>query len=385
MPVCPTRRAPPAAGQLVPPLLAWFSAHARDLPWRRTRDPYAIWVSEIMLQQTQVRTVLPYWKRWMQEMPDVVALAKARPGRIHKLWEGLGYYSRVRNLQKAARILVEKHNGRFPRRFDEILALPGVGRYTAGAVCSIAYNQPTPILDGNVTRVLARLFGVAGNPRDKNVNARLWQLASELVHRAVSNSPAAGAPDQQTAKRLSTARSRTTGRDSYGCSHLNQSLMELGALICLPRHPHCVRCPVAAHCVALQQGCVAELPTPVPRTATVRRRFIAFVVGQRGRWLVRQRPDGIVNAHLWEFPNIEVKNSSTDPRLAARLALGVAPTRLRQLCRLQHTIMHYRIALEALRAEFKPPAEELKGRWFTRPQLRQLAFTAAHKKILNRL
>ena len=156
-------------------LLDWFAANARDLPWRRTRDPYAIWVSEIMLQQTQVKTVIPFWERWLRELPTIVAAAKASSAKIHKLWEGLGYYTRVRNLQKAAQQIVA--NGkrkvesgdsvcRFPESFEDVLALPGIGRYTAGAICSIAFNQPVPILDGNVIRVLTRIFGIAENPKE---------------------------------------------------------------------------------------------------------------------------------------------------------------------------------------------------------------------------
>jgi A/G-specific adenine glycosylase len=201
--------------RLVSALLAWFSVNARDLPWRRTRDPYAIWVSEIMLQQTQVKTVLPYWERWMRELPTIEAVAKARSDKIHKLWEGLGYYTRARNLQKAARQIVAQHDVRsetrrrrgnesqtenkletphvvsykFPDNFDDVLALPGIGRYTAGAICSIAFNQPTPILDGNVIRVLTRVFGIGENPREKKTNAQLWQLAEELVGRAVPSPP----------------------------------------------------------------------------------------------------------------------------------------------------------------------------------------------------
>ena len=165
-------------------LLAWFASNARDLPWRRTRDPYAIWVSEIMIQQTQVRTALPYWERWMRALPNLGALAKAKPERLHKLWEGLGYYTRVRNLQQAAQIMGEKHGGKVPPDFDNLLALPGIGRYTAGAVCSIAFNQPKPILDGNVIRVLTRRYGIAGNPREPKTNARLWRLAEQLVRQA---------------------------------------------------------------------------------------------------------------------------------------------------------------------------------------------------------
>jgi len=178
--------------RLVPLLLDWFSANARDLPWRRARDPYAIWVSEIMLQQTQVKTVIPFWNRWMRELPTIEAAAKASPEKIHKLWEGLGYYTRVRNLQKAAQQIANRRRDelhespsrknvrdsqrsslRFPEKFDDVLALPGIGRYTAGAICSIAYNQPTPILDGNVVRVLTRIFGITENPKEKKTNAQL--------------------------------------------------------------------------------------------------------------------------------------------------------------------------------------------------------------------
>ena len=162
----------PQSSRLAKLLLDWFATDARDLPWRRTRDPYAIWVSEIMLQQTQVKTVIPYWQRWMRELPTLRAAAKASPAKIYKLWEGLGYYTRVRNLQKAAQQIVEKHRGQFPQNFDDVLALPGIGRYTAGAICSIAFNQPTPILDGNVVRVLTRVFGIGENPREKKTNVR---------------------------------------------------------------------------------------------------------------------------------------------------------------------------------------------------------------------
>jgi len=179
-----TENRKPKPSRLVPLLLDWFARNARDLPWRRTRDPYAIWVSEIMLQQTQVNTVVPYWERWMRELPTVDALAKASSRKIHKLWEGLGYYTRVRNLQKAARLILKRHRGRFPEKFEEVLALPGIGRYTAGAICSIAFNQPHPVLDGNVIRVLTRLFGIAENPRSKETNARLWQIAQDLVTHA---------------------------------------------------------------------------------------------------------------------------------------------------------------------------------------------------------
>ena len=354
--------------KLVPALLAWFAANARDLPWRRTRDPYAIWVSEIMLQQTQVKTVIPYWERWLRELPTVKAVATASPDKIHKLWEGLGYYTRARNLQKAAQQIVEKHGGKFPEHLDDILALPGIGRYTAGAICSIAFNQPTPILDGNVIRVLTRVFGIAENPKDRATNVGLWQLAEDLVGRAVPSPP-------------------RRGRATAPCrSFLNQSLMELGALICAPRSPHCGICPVRKLCVAFREKRVEELPNLGKREAGKARRFVAFVVEQDGRFLVRQRPAGVVNAHLWEFPNVEILNGNSHLKFAAKETLGFAPSDLAQLCTIKHSITRYRITLEAFRANpgeirVTPPSEI--GVWKTPGQMRRLAFTAAHKKLAS--
>src|SRR6266496_4578583 len=241
-----------AIRRLVSVLLDWFTRHARELPWRRTLDPYAIWVSEIMLQQTQVKTVVPYWTRWMSELPTVKALAAAGPDRVLKLWEGLGYYTRARNLQKAAQRIVEFHRGKFPENFDDILALPGVGRYTAGAIASIAFHQPRPILDGNVMRVLTRIFGIAADPREKKTNAQLWQITEELVHYASH-----------------------VAHHEFPCSRLNQSLMELGALICTPRSPRCERCPVNRLCVARHRGWQEKLPKIGRRETRTARRFIA--------------------------------------------------------------------------------------------------------------
>ena len=234
----PLRPSAPLCGQekaswLVHALLDWFATAARDLPWRRTTNAYAVWVSEIMLQQTQVKTVWPFWERWMRELPTVAALAAARPERVLKLWEGLGYYTRARNLQRAAQLIVARPGGEFPTQFDEMLALPGIGRYTAGAIGSIAFNQPAPILDGNVMRVLTRLFALTGNPREKETNARLWQLAEQLVR-------AAAAVDFKS--QISNLKFPLAGP----CSALNQALMELGALVCTPRSPQCPRCPLAA-------------------------------------------------------------------------------------------------------------------------------------------
>ena len=380
--------------RLVPLFLAWFAKNARDLPWRRTRDPYAIWVSEIMLQQTQVKTVVPYWERWMRELPTIESLANASPEKIHKLWEGLGYYTRVRNMQKAAQEIISKSSSRrkeaqnsstqaaFPRLYDDVLALPGIGRYTAGAICSIAFNQPTPILDGNVIRVLTRVFGIGENPREKNTNARLWALAEQLVIHAT----------------WLAAPKRSEG----GCSHLNQSLMELGALICTPREPKCPICPIAKHCFAFQNNRVGDFPNLNKRPAATARRFAAFVVENRGKFLVRQRPTGVVNAHLWEFPNVELNGEPLNPAAAAQKLLGFTLKDLKPLCTIKHTITRYRITVEAFRVA-APPAFKVgqscrsapssrharsardESVWLPLPELHKLSFPSAHKKILKSL
>jgi A/G-specific adenine glycosylase len=299
-----------------------------------------------MLQQTQVKTVIPYFERWMAQLPTLAAFARARPQKVLKLWEGLGYYSRVRNAQAAAQLIVQRHGGRFPDNFDDILALPGIGRYTAGAISSIAFNQPAPILDGNVIRVLSRIFGVEGNPHDKQTNATLWELARELV-----------------------------SIDPAHCSDLNQSLMELGALVCTPRQMKCSVCPVSKFCFALREDRLAEFPMRPPRAPATERRFMAFVARKQNRFLVRQRPGGVVNAHLWEFPNWETKDGK-DSKDEFRI-LGKEP-----VCRIRHSITRYRILLEAYRAE---ATSKTPGDWKTISQLNRLPFTSAHRKILAAL
>jgi A/G-specific adenine glycosylase len=408
----PNRKSETKISKLVPALLDWFAQNARDLPWRRTRDPYAIWVSEIMLQQTQVKTVIPFWERWMRELPTIEAAANASSDKLHKLWEGLGYYTRVRNLQKAAQQIVARRRDEFhesqtknkirdswnsslrnpsiefPKTFDDVLALPGIGRYTAGAICSIAFNQPTPILDGNVIRVLTRIFGIAENPKEKKTNARLWQLAEELVTRAKAGKDAAARRPHQNA-----------------CSHLNQSLMELGALICAPKNPQCLICPVQKWCVAFKEKRAETLPNLGKRETATPRTFVAFALEYGGKFLVRQRPAGVVNAHLWEFPNVEIGARLCEPQhvLAELNVLRVADPRsikLEPLCTVKHSITRYRITLEAFLVHFggtsstSPHSKSVQsgtrgtrpseiGAWKTPAQMRGLAFTAAHKKLVT--
>ena len=309
-----------------------------------------------MLQQTRVKTAAAYWQRWMKALPDVRAFARARSPQVHKLWEGLGYYARVRNAHAAARLIMEKHGGIFPKNFAAVLALPGVGLYTAGAACSIAYHQPAPVLDGNVMRVLSRVFGVPGDPRGKAANARLWALARELVFLA----------------------------DAPNRGRLNEALMELGALVCAPRQPNCPACPLRRVCFARRQDRVGGFPgLKAPRRAT-RRRFLAFIVQGNGCFLARRRPDGGVNARLWEFPNVEIAPGEKNPASAAApfVLAGAAP-----LCRVRHSITRYRIVLEAYRARLPGRAAEgaPPGVWRTPAQMERLAFTSAHRKILAAL
>jgi A/G-specific adenine glycosylase len=381
---------------LIAALLEWFYRNARDLPWRHTSDPYAIWMSEVMLQQTQVKTVVPYWNRWMRELPTVNALAKARPSKLLKLWEGLGYYTRVGNLQKAARIIVTRHRRRFPTELNEVLALPGVGRYTAGAVCSIAFNRPTPVLDGNVIRVLTRVFGIRQNPKKKMTNARLWRIAETLMSHAVRIHPSVsrrflaqpqGEGNQRTAARNSDILSsnRTFLRSIGTCSALNQALMEFGAVICTPRRPQCHPCPLRPSCMAYRDGLVEELPNRGRPLRTLSCRCAAFVFTHAGKVLVRQRPNGVVNAQLWEFPNVEMAPHDSD-------ALGIAATmvgrvRLRRLFEIKHSITRHRITVKVFHADLSDLQRKRikQGRWRRLGDLSRLAFPSAHRKILERL
>ncbi|MGA2030092.1 MAG: A/G-specific adenine glycosylase [Verrucomicrobiota bacterium] len=362
--------------KLVAALLDWFAANARDLPWRRTRDPYAIWVSEIMLQQTQVKTVIPFWNRWLRELPTIEAAAKAPSEKIHKLWEGLGYYTRVRNLQKAAQQIVAQQTSRrrrgdksqtkneletphvvsyeFPENFDDVLALPGIGRYTAGAICSIAFNQPTPILDGNVIRVLTRIFGIAENPKEKVTNTRLWNLAEELVQDSKPH-----------------------------CSHLNQSLMELGALVCTPRNPQCLICPVKKLCVAFKENRVEELPNLGKREAATARHFVAFIIERDGKFLVQQRPAGIVNAHLWEFPNFETNGKKKDAQEIFDSAFNFTAAKFQSLGAIKHSITRYRMTLEAFHVHLKNSPKKSAGVWLSPKEFDSIAFSSAHKKLAS--
>jgi A/G-specific adenine glycosylase len=264
-------------------LLAWFRKEARDLPWRRTRDPYHIWVSEIMLQQTRVETVIPYFRRFIERFPTIQDLAAAPEAEVLKLWEGLGYYSRARNLQAAARQVAERHGGAVPKDKASVSALKGIGPYTAGAILSIAFNQPEPAVDGNVMRVLSRFFCLDGDIAKPAVRAGLEKLAQELI------------PEGEA-------------------SNFNQALMELGALVCTPRSPGCLTCPVMERCAGRLAGREQELPVKSrAKRPKPEHRLAVLVWGKganAGKVLVRQRPEDGLLARMWELPHVEAPNAS---------------------------------------------------------------------------
>ncbi len=254
-------------------LLQWYAQHQRALPWRAAPDPYHIWVSEIMLQQTQVETVIPYYQRWLERFPTLAALAAASQQSVLALWEGLGYYSRARNLHRAAQQVQAELGGELPRTAAELRALPGIGRYTAGAIASIAFGQDSAVLDGNVKRVLARVYNFAEDVKSPAGEKKLWALAESLL-------PPGRAGDY------------------------NQALMDLGATLCKPRGPDCPRCPVNDLCAAYKLGIQHERPVTPARRAVPHRVHLAAVVGKRGRVLLEQRADGALLGGLWAFPAI---------------------------------------------------------------------------------
>jgi A/G-specific adenine glycosylase len=321
---------PAAAGAARPrlraALLRWYRAHRRDLPWRRTRDPYAIWISEAMLQQTRVETVIPYWERFLARFPTVQALADAPADEVLGAWAGLGYYTRARNLKRAAQEVVDRFGGALPADAEALRSLPGVGRYTAGAVASIAFDRPEPVVDGNAARVLARLHGVREDVARPAVARRLWDEAAAL------------------------ARGRTPGE-------LNQALMELGATLCAPRAPRCGACPVARWCDARRAGDAEGLPVKAARREPLAAEAVAALVLRDGRALAVRRPAAGLFGGLWDLPGGELVGDETPAAALARAAaerLGLALGRAEPAGAVDHALTHRRLRLHLFRAQAPP-------------------------------
>ena len=349
-------------------LLTWFAGAKRDLDWRRTRDPYRVWISEIMLQQTRVAAVLPYYRRFLKRFPTIDALARARLDAVLRSWAGLGYYSRARNLHRAAKQIVARHDGEFPRRIEEALALPGIGHYTAAAVLSIAYGEPHAVLDGNVARVLARLGAIRGDLR----RPKRWQDLAAAANALLPEQavPAAGAP--------------TTEAGDW-----NQAMMELGATLCTPRAPQCDACPVARWCRAHALGIALHLPAPRHKPKPIRLTLSAAVLlDRRGRTLLlRQKTDhSSLFSRLWHFPAIQAPKSA--PKKLARYLKSVfgITAALEPLPPARHTVTFRRILLTPflVRVAKLPPPKLTGVRRVRTPRLAEierLPISSATRKI----
>lgn len=338
-------------------LLKWFRAQRRDFPWRESRDPYRVWVAEIMLQQTRIAAVLPYYERFLRRFPDVHSLARARQPEVLKLWSGLGYYSRARNLHAAAKEIVSQHGGEFPRELNAALSLPGVGRYTAAAVLSISYDVPLAVLDGNVARVLARLGAVRGELRAP----RTWQTLSETAQQLLACSAA---------------------------GDWNQALMELGETVCTPQSPRCTICPIPQWCEAYAQGSVNEIPEPRRKRAAVNVKIAAAILRDpQGRTLLVKDPgahDRVLFSRLWQFPAVEVRRHAK-PELARHLrtTLGVNGIALEALPEARHGVTFRNVTLLPFlaRVEELPTIAGARARVLALDRLSQLPISSATRKI----
>jgi len=419
-------------------LLAWYARGRRDLPWRRTRDPYRIWLAEVMLQQTRVETVIPYYERFLARFPTLAALADAPLDEVLKLWAGLGYYARARSFHAAARRIVEDHGGRVPRRLDALLALPGVGRYTAGAVLSIAYGLPTPILDGNVERILCRLFGISDNPKASATRKRLWALAEALVERASSRrnpsrrfqylregtrgtprrtgprsflfdgpgAPFGPAAHAHGSQRGAVGRANTLPKvlepsggeggaepsGGGGAGDFNQAMMELGATVCTPKAPACDVCPAAELCEAFRLGEQLELPR-IPRKKAVPHYDVALgLVWRKDRLLIAKRPPNGLLGGLWEFPGGKREPGETLEQAAWREVLEETGLRVKVgalFLTVDHAYSHFRVTLHAFRCTSGRGTARPLGceecRWATLAELSEYAFPAASVRIIRAL
>jgi A/G-specific adenine glycosylase len=341
-------------------LLAWFRRHARDLPWRHTRDPYAVWVSEIMLQQTQVATVIGYYARFLQAFPTIVDLAAADEQQVLRQWEGLGYYRRARQMHQAARVIVDQHGGRFPRDPQTIRGLPGIGRYTAGAIASIAWDASEPILEANTIRLFSRLLAYRDDPARSEGQRTLWAFAEQLLPRK-------------------------------DCGAFNQALMELGSEICTPRNPQCPQCPVRQLCPTNAAGLQDEIPLPAKRTVYEELLEAALVVRRNGCVLLRCCGPEERWAGMWDFPRFPVRRQRGKAFVAEAVRQAAELTGQRvelgeHLTTIKHGVTRYRITLVCHEARWiDGPPDRGDLRWVEPRHLDQIPLNVTSRKISRML
>ena len=339
-------------------LIGWFEEEQRKLPWRKDKNPYKIWVSEIMLQQTRVDTVIPYFTRFIEQFPTIQALAEAEEDKVLKAWEGLGYYSRARNLQSAVKEVHEKYNGQVPNNQQEISTLKGVGPYTAGAILSIAYGLPEPAVDGNVMRVLARILSIWADIAKPSTR----KIFEEAVRRLISHE---------------------------NPSFFNQGLMELGALICTPTSPSCLLCPAREHCQAFSEGTVQELPI---KTKTKKQKNVqiaaAILENDEGKILIHKRPNTGLLANLWEFPNVEVHlpyiNEKTQLKESVLSAYRADIEVSEMIGQIEHAFSHLTWNINAYKGKVQSSIEETDDlKLVTVKEMEAYAFSVSHQKIFR--
>ncbi|NTW34761.1 MAG: A/G-specific adenine glycosylase [Syntrophobacteraceae bacterium] len=344
-------------------LLNWFERNQRDLPWRKHYQPYAVWISEVMLQQTQVKTVLPYYERWMARFPDIRSLAEAPEDAVLKHWEGLGYYSRARNIQRTARILTREFLGKLPTSYRALRDLPGIGPYTAAAILSLAFNQDYPVVDGNVKRVFARLFDI-GSPLSERRSLRFIE---------------------------ETARALLPGGKARA---FNQALMELGAVVCTPRHPLCPTCPVGETCRSRILEIVPRRPVPSPRKSPIPLEVAVGILVSDGRIFIQKRPPGGLMPLLWEFPGGKVQVGETPEEALVREfleELEVQIGSLEKIAEIRHSYTSFRVVLHAYICRLKGRRQRpvlrsaTEGRWVTRDEISRFPFPAANQKLIRML
>ena len=342
-------------------LLNWFAANQRDLPWRRNKSRYRIWVSEIMLQQTQVATVIDYYRRFMKRFPSIKSLAHADLDDVLKQWEGLGYYRRARQMHAAANVVMESYRGQFPSDYEEVIQLPGIGRYTAGAILSIADDQRLPILEGNTVRLYSRLLLMDSDPRSSENQKWLWEFAERILPR------------------------KHTG-------DFNQALMELGALVCTPASPDCERCPLQAHCPTFAQNKQEVIPARGKKTNYQKTKEAVILVTRNQRFLVRKCLPGERWAGLWDFPRYSVDGHPAEPHQWLQQQLlndyGLTTTIRSLHHRIQHAVTRFRITLDCyqttnLQGRLKTRGREMK--WLSPGQINALPMSITGRKIADQL